>query len=110
MKGYCVTLPKPTRKPIPSLGYSIIKHHGFMLFEEYCSWSKVFNTSAIPFASLTGYPKNTLGSITYLLKLGGVFHNLTKTYKQTNTLLEIFSKHHGLNYFGLDYQKGIAND
>jgi hypothetical protein len=64
-----------------------------------------YNKSAIP---LVGYLRNTLGSITYLLKLGGVFHNLTKTlnlkpYKETNTLLGVFNKHHGLNYFGLDY-------
>jgi hypothetical protein len=52
---------------------------------------------------------NTLGSITYLLKLGGVFHSPTKTYKQSNTLFGVFYKHHGLNFFGLNYQKGIAN-
>jgi hypothetical protein len=43
------------------------------------------------------------------LKLGGVFHNPIQTYKQSNTLLGVFNKHHGLNYFGLEYQKGIAN-
>jgi hypothetical protein len=42
------------------------------------------------------------------LKHGGVLHTLTKTYKQNNTLLGVFSKHHGLNYFSLDYQKGIV--
>jgi hypothetical protein len=26
-----------------------------------------------------------------------------------NTLLGVFNKHHGLNYFGLDYQRGIAH-
>jgi hypothetical protein len=31
-----------------------------------------------------------LGSITYLLKLGGVLHNHTKTYKETNTLIKVF--------------------
>ncbi len=56
-----------------------------------------------------GYFKNTLGSITYILKLGGVLHNLTKTYNETNTLLGVFNKHHGLNYFGLDFQRGIAH-
>ncbi len=61
---------------------------------------------AIPFV---GYFKNTLGSITYLLKLGRVFHNPTKTYKQSNTLLGAFNKHHELNYFGLNYQRGVAN-
>jgi hypothetical protein len=106
MKRYCVALPKPTRKPIPSLRYSIIQHHGSTLFEGYCSWPKLLNTSVIP---LAGYPKNTLGSITYFLKLGRVFHSLTKTYKQNNTMLGIFNKHHGLNYFGLYYQRGITN-
>jgi hypothetical protein len=70
---------------------------------------KLLNTHAIP---IEGYLRNTLGSITYLLKLGGVFHNLIRTlnlkpYKKINALLGVFSKHHGLNYFGLDYQRGI---
>jgi hypothetical protein len=76
VEGYCIVLPKPTRKPIPSLRYSTIKHHGSMLFEGYYSWPKLFNTSTIPFI---GYPKNTLGSITYILKLEGVLHSLTRT-------------------------------
>jgi len=67
-----------------------------------CSWLKLVNTPTIP---LSGYPINTLGSITYLLKLGRVFHNPSKTYKQSNTLLGVFNKQHGLNYFGLDYQR-----
>jgi hypothetical protein len=41
-----------------------------MLLEGYCSWPKLLNTYAIPF---TRYLKNTSGSITYPLKLGGVF-------------------------------------
>jgi len=110
LDGYFITTPKPTRKPIPSLGYFIIKHHGCThgstLLEGYCSWPKLLNTPTIP---LSGYPRNTLGSITYLLKLGKLFHSPTKTYKQNNTLLGVFSKHYGLNYFGLDYQRGIAN-
>jgi hypothetical protein len=44
------------------------------------------------------------------MKLGGVFHNPTKTCKQKNTLLWVFTKQHGLNYFGFDYQKGITNE
>jgi hypothetical protein len=78
-----------------------------MLLEGYCSWPKLFNTFIIP---LLDYPKNTLGSITYLLKLGRVFHGPTKTYKQNNIMFGVFSKHHGLNYFGLNYQKDIVND
>jgi predicted nucleic acid-binding Zn finger protein len=53
---YNVTLPKPTKKPIPSLRYYVIKHHGFTLLEGYCSCPKIFNTLAIP---LIGYPRNT---------------------------------------------------
>jgi len=37
---------------------------------------KLFNTSIIPLAR---YPKNTLGSITYILKLGKALHSPTKT-------------------------------
>ncbi len=35
-------------------------------------------------------------------------HSPTKTYKENNTLLGIFNKHNGLNYFSLNYQRGIA--
>jgi hypothetical protein len=75
MEEYCVALPKSTRKPIPSLWYAIIEHHRSTLFEGYYSWPKLINTSVIPFA---GYPINTLGSITYILKLGRVFITLLK--------------------------------
>jgi hypothetical protein len=61
MEGYCVALPKHTKKPIPLLGYLIIKYHGSTLLEGYFSCSKLHNTPAIP---LIGYPKYTLGSIT----------------------------------------------
>jgi len=74
MERYCVALPKPPRKPIPSLGYSIIKHHGFTLLEGYCSCSNI--PLAIPFIN---YPRNTLGSITYFFKLKRVMHSLAKT-------------------------------
>jgi len=60
MEGYCIALPKPTRKLVPSLRYLVIKHHGSTLLEEYCSSSKLHNTLAIPL----GYPRNTLGFIT----------------------------------------------
>jgi len=77
-----------------------------MLLEGYYSWSKLLNTLTIP---LSNYPIITLGSIIYLLKLGGAFHSPTKTYKQAIPCLGHSNKHHGLNYFGLDYQMGIAN-
>jgi hypothetical protein len=48
-----------TRNPIPSLRYSIIKHHWFTLLEGYYSCSKLYNTFAIP---LICYPTNTLGA------------------------------------------------
>jgi hypothetical protein len=100
-----MALPKFIKKPIPSLGYSVIKHHGSTLLEGYFSCPRLFNIPVIPFI---GYHINTLGSITYLLILGGVLHSFTKTYKQNNSLLRVFNKHHELSYFGLDYQKGIA--
>jgi hypothetical protein len=111
MEGYFVALPKFTRKPILSLGYLVIKHHGLIYFglsywKRYYSCPKLLNTLTVP---LIGYPINTLGSITYLLKLRGVLHNPTKTYKEGNTLFGVFSKDHGLNCFGLDYQRGIVH-
>jgi hypothetical protein len=98
---YCIALLKPTRKLIPSSSYSVIKHQGFMsLLKGYCSCPKLFNTPTIPH---TRYPRNTLGSITYLLKLGRVLHNFTKTYKGCITFTGLQFKSHGLNYFGLGY-------
>jgi len=85
--------------------YFVIKHHGFTLLEGYCSCPKLLNIPTLP---IIGYAKNTLGSITYILKLEGVLHGPPKTYKKSYTLLGVFNKHHGLNYFGLDYQRGIA--
>jgi hypothetical protein len=105
VEGYCVTLPKPTKQPIPSIRYFVIKHHGFTLLEMYCSCPKLFNTPIIPFV---GYPKNTLGFITYIFKLEGVLHGPPKTYKESNTMFGVFNKHNGLNYIGLDYQRGIV--
>jgi len=35
-------------------------------------------------------------------------HNPTKTYKQNNTLVRVFNKNHGLHYFNMYYQMGIA--
>jgi hypothetical protein len=61
--------------------------HGPTLLEGYCSWPKLHNVPRIPFS---GYPINTLGSVTYLLKLGRLFHSHTKTYRQNNTLLGVF--------------------
>jgi hypothetical protein len=43
------------------------------------------------------------------LKLGGALHNDIKTHKERNALLEVFNRHHGLNYFGLNYQRDITN-
>jgi hypothetical protein len=60
VEGYCKALPKPPRKLIPSLRYSIIKYHAFILLEGYYSSSKLHNTLAIPL----GYLRSTLGPIT----------------------------------------------
>jgi hypothetical protein len=50
---YCIALSKPRRNVIPSLGHT-----------------------TIPFSR---YPKNTLGSITYLLTFEGIMPNPIKT-------------------------------
>jgi hypothetical protein len=76
------------------------------LLEGYCSCPKRLNEHAIPLAR---YPRNALGFITYILKLGRVLHSPTKTYKGCNTLSELHYKHHGLNYFGLGYYRGIIH-
>ncbi len=106
MERYCVALlAKVIRKPILSLKYFVIKHHGLIYFGP-CYWrgiahTQLLNTPIVPFVR---YPINILGSITYLLKLG-ILYSLTKTYKENNTLFGVFNKHHGLNYFGLEYQR-----
>jgi hypothetical protein len=93
MERCSIALTKPTRKLIPSLRYFVIKHHGSTLSKGYCSYPKLLNTHAIPFI---GYTKNTLDSITYFWKHGKVLCNLTKTYKETNTLIKYYViKHHG---------------
>jgi hypothetical protein len=80
LEGFCIALPKPREKAIPSLVYSIkpwAELFWFRLSNGYYSCPKLFNALAIiPFLR---YPKNPLGSITYNLKLGKVLHNLAKT-------------------------------
>ncbi len=49
-----------------------------------------------------------LNSITYLLKLERLLYSPTKPYKESNTMFGVFNKHHGLNYFGLNYLRGIV--
>jgi hypothetical protein len=82
-EGYCIALSKPKRNGIPSLDHKTIP--------------------------LSRYPKNTLGSIKYFLTREGVMHSPTKTYKDFNTLITLHYEHHGLNYFGLNYQRGIVH-
>ncbi len=87
------------------------KHHGLNHFGlGYCrSIACAHNYSMHMLLFILGYIINPLGSITYLLKLGGVLHSHTKTYKESNTLVGVICKHHGLNYFGLGYRRGIAH-
>jgi len=59
--------------------------------------------------TLLQYIKNPLTSIMYLLKPRGVLHSHTKTYKESNTFFGVIYKHHGLNYFGLGYRRGITH-
>jgi hypothetical protein len=46
------------------------------LLKGHCSCIRLFNAHALP---LSGHPRNHLGSITYLLKLGKVLHSHIKT-------------------------------
>jgi hypothetical protein len=66
------------------------KHHGLNYFglnyQGVLVWQGILNAHAIP---LIRYPQNRLGSITYILKLGGVLHYHTKTYKENNTCITL---------------------
>jgi hypothetical protein len=55
-----------------------------------------------------GYIRNPLGSITYLLNPRRVLQRYTRTYKGSNILVKEIYKHHGLNYIGLGFWRGIA--
>jgi len=74
--------------------------------EGYCSCPKLFNSHALP---LSRYPINPSGSITYLLEFEGLLHSFSKTSKESNTLVGVIYKYHGLNYFGSSYWKGITH-
>jgi len=43
------------------------------------------------------------------LKPRGILHSHTKTYEENNILFGVIYKHHGLDYFGLGYWRGIAH-
>jgi hypothetical protein len=100
LERYCATLTKPRRNK-PLLGYTITPWA--KLLEGYCSCSKGFTKHTISFL---GYPRNTVGSITYLLTHGGVLHSPMKTNKETNTLISYILL---LNIIGLCYCKGIIH-
>jgi hypothetical protein len=51
--------------------------------------------------------KKKLGSITYLLKPR--LHNHAKAYKGKKIMFRVIYEHHGFNYFGLSYWKGIVH-
>jgi len=105
LERYCVTLTKPRRNAIPSLGYTIRSWAEFFwskLLKGYCSCLKRFTKHAIP---LLGYPINTSGSITYLLTHGRVLHNPMKTNEETYTLISCILL---LNTMGLHYWRGIV--
>jgi hypothetical protein len=69
------------------------KHHGLNYFslnyQRAIAYGKEYSMHM--HYPLAGYLKNTLGSITYLLKLARVLHSHTKTYKKTNTLIRVFN-------------------
>ncbi len=97
LKKHCVTLTKPRRNAIPSLGYTITPWAELFwskLLEGYYSCPKGLTKHAIP---LLGYPRNTLGFITYLLTRGGVLCNLMKTNEETNTLINKACDHVYIN-------------
>jgi hypothetical protein len=73
--------------------------------EEYCSWPKLFNTPAIP---LLGYPKNTLGSITYLLKLGRVLLMVRNIQCTCNNPCKVSQKSFGFYNISFETWKGIT--
>jgi hypothetical protein len=88
LERYCVVFTKLKRDVIASLNY-IVNTCWIILvnpIRKVLFMPKGFNERAIP---LSRYPKNTLNSITYLLKCGKVLHSLTKTYKETNTLMKV---------------------
>jgi hypothetical protein len=90
LERYCVALTKLRRNAIPSLGYIVTpwaELFWFKLLKRYCSCPKGLTEHAIP---LLGYPKNILGSITYLLTHGEVLCNLMKTNKKPIPSLVIF--------------------
>jgi hypothetical protein len=87
LKRYCIALTKPKRKAIPSLGYTITSWAELFrskLLKGYYSCLEGLTEHAIP---LLGYPKNTLGSITYILTHGRVLCSPMKTNKETNALI-----------------------
>jgi len=90
LEGYFIALLKLKSKAIPCMGHSI-NTMGYIILvstiKGYCVWQGILNAHAIPFVR---YPKNPLGSITYLLKLEKVLHNHTKTYKKTNSFIKVF--------------------
>jgi hypothetical protein len=99
LEEYWITLPKPKRDALPSLGYTI-KAMGWIIL-----------VKAIK--GVLFMPKNiqwtcniTLGSITYLLKLGKVLHSPTKTYKGCNTLNGLHYKHQWAESFCSRLLKG----
>jgi len=87
LEKYYVTLTKPRRNPIPSLGYTItswVELFWSRLLEGYCSCLEGLIKHVIP---LLGYPKNTLGSITYLLTCGKVLRSPMKINTFINYIL-----------------------
>jgi len=69
------------------------KHHGLNYFSLNYQRGIIYGKeySMHMHYPIVGYPRNTLGSITYILKLARVSHNHTKTYMETNTFIKVFS-------------------
>jgi hypothetical protein len=89
LERYCVVLTKPRRNIIPSLGY-IVNTMGWIILVQ-ATKGVLLMPKRIQWTcnTLLRYPRNTLGSTTYILKHGGVLHSPTKTYKETNIFIKI---------------------
>jgi hypothetical protein len=94
MEGYCIALPKPTSKSNTLLGI-FSKHYGLNYFSLNCQRGIAYGKgySMHMHYPLVGYPKNTLGSKTYFLKLVRVLHSYTR--KLIPPLGYLVIKHHG---------------
>jgi hypothetical protein len=93
MEGYYIALPKPTNKAIPCLRYSINTNGlNYLSLDNQRGIAYDKEYSMHMHYPLVGYPTNTLGSKTYLLKLARVLYNHIR--KPKSSLRYSIIKHH----------------